>query len=629
MAVRATLLASVCFGAVLAVTAQREMAISAIQGNSNMSPVAGERVSTQGIVTGLHRTGFFIQTPDEKADNDPLTSEGIFVFTRTEPPKEAAIGNLVSITGMVEEYRPRNETNTLPLTEVSMQAGRDSVKVISRGNALPKPVELSIKDLESNKIDQLERYEGMRVYVAAMTVVAATGGRVDIATSRSTTNGVFFGVLKGTPRPFREPGLDIFDIAFLNNAGKEQLQKDFPNLPIFDGNPQKIRVESLGQTGSTVIEAAANTEIADLTGVLHYAFRNFTLLVDADSKHKQSSTIKPVPMPEPKAGQISVASINLENFFDDHDDPKIKEPIASKEAFAGRLKKISLAFRDVLTMPDIIGVAEAENLAALKRLADEVNRDAVSSGKPDPKYEAFLEDGNDGRGIDNGFLVKTTKLKVIEVKQFGKDEKYKHPKTGENVHLNDRPPLMIRVVTKNTAGGDFGLTLFSNHLKSFLGYNDPNQQDNVRMKKRLQAEYLAKIVQERQKGDPKERIIVLGDFNAYQFNDGILDLMGIVTGKPAAKDAVFNFSPDIVDPDLINLVDVIDQSQRYSYTFDGNAQVIDHLLISVTLRDHISGFGYARVNADYPDSYRNNTDRPERFSDHDAAVAYFSMTPIR
>lgn len=628
MAVRAALMAVVCVGAALAVAAQREMAISAIQGSSNMSPVMGERVRAQGIVTALHRTGFFIQTPDDQTDDDPLTSEGVFVFTRTAPPKEAAIGNLVSVTGTVEEYRPRNEPNTLPLTEISMQAGRDSVKVISGGNPLPKPVELTPGHFESNKIDQLERYEGMRVYVAAMTVVAPTGGRVDIATSRSTSNGVFFGVLKGIPRPFREPGLDIFDIVFLKDTEKDALQKNFPNLPIFDGNPQKIRVESMGQTGGTAIEAAANTEIADLTGVMHYAFRNFTLLVDADSKHKQSSTIKPVPMPEPKAGQISVAGINLENFFDDHDDPKIKEPVVTKEGFAGRLKKISLAFRDVLTLPDVIGVAEAENLAGLKRLAEAINRDTVSAGKPDPQYEAFLEDGNDGRGIDNGFLIKTSKLRVIEVKQFGKDEKYKHPRTGESVHLNDRPPLMIRVVTRNT-GGDFGLTVFANHLKSFLGYNDPNQRDNVRMKKRLQAEYLAKIVQERQKADPKERIIVLGDMNAYQFNDGVLDLLGIIAGKPAAKDAVFNFSPDIVEPDLINLVDVIDASQRYSYTYDGNAQVIDHFLISVTLRDHISGFGYARVNADHPDSYRNDTNRPERFSDHDAAVAYFSMTPVR
>ena len=69
MAVRAALMAVVCVGAALAVAAQREMAISAIQGSSNMSSVMGERVRAQGVVTALHRTGFFIQTPDDRTDD--------------------------------------------------------------------------------------------------------------------------------------------------------------------------------------------------------------------------------------------------------------------------------------------------------------------------------------------------------------------------------------------------------------------------------------------------------------------------------------------------------------------------------------------------------------------------------
>ena len=402
-ALRATFVFALCAGTVVSTAAQRELSIAAIQGNSNVSPVTGQRVRAQGIVTALHRTGFFIQTPDDQADDDPLTSEGVFVFTRTAPSKEAAIGNLVSVTGTVEEYRPRSEPNTLPLTEISMQSGSDSIRVVSRDNPLPKPVTLTFKDFQANKIDQLERYEGMRVHVAAMTVVAPTGGRVDIGTSTSASNGVFFGVLKGVPRPFREPGIDIFDIIFLTTSDKEKLQQDVPKLPIFDGNPEKLRVESLGLNGSLAIEASTGTEISELTGVLHYAFRNFTLMVDADSKHKITSTIKPVPMPEPKPGQVSVASINLENLFDDHDDPKIKEPITNKDAFAGRLKKISLAFRQIASLPDLIGVAEAETLSTLKRLAEQINRDVVSSGKPDPNMRRFSKKGTTAEASTTAF----------------------------------------------------------------------------------------------------------------------------------------------------------------------------------------------------------------------------------
>ena len=117
--------------------------------------------------------------------------------------------------------------------------------------------------------------------------------------------------------------------------------------------------------------------------------------------------------------------MNLENFFDDEDDPAIKEDIVTTEAFQNRLKKISAAIRVYLRMPDIIGAIEVENLSALKKLAEKINADAVAAKEENPKYEAFLIDGNDGRGIDVGFLVKTSRVKVVDVKQFGKDEKFK------------------------------------------------------------------------------------------------------------------------------------------------------------------------------------------------------------
>ena len=118
--------------------------------------------------------------------------------------------------------------------------------------------------------------------------------------------------------------------------------------------------------------------------------------------------------------------------------------------------------------PDVIGVIEAEGLPALKRLASKLNADTVAAGKPDPKYEAFLTDGNDGRGIDNGFLVKTSRVKVIETKQFGKDDKYKNPNTKEDNFLNDRPPLMLRAsINDSKTGQPFEFTVIVNHLKSF------------------------------------------------------------------------------------------------------------------------------------------------------------------
>jgi len=608
------------------VFAQKELAINVIQGSKNISAHDKEQVRVTGIVTARTRTGFFVQTPDDKVDSDPMTSEGIFIFTRDEPPAEAAVGDLVAVSGMVTEFRPRAEPDSLPITEVSHRKGQDALTVVAKGVGLPKQVVLTVADFKLNTLDQLERYEGMRVLVPELVTSAPTGGRFDLKNNRSASNGTFYGVIKGLGRPFREPGYDIYEFVFLSDKEKEEFRKAHPKVGFFDANPERLRIESSAQLGSDPINIPALTELKNVGGVLHYSYRTYTILLDAATRPSVSSYPKNNALPVATERQFSIAGINIENFFDDKDDADIKEDIVTPAAFESRMKKISLAIRNVLQTPDVVGIVESENLAALKRLAEKVNSDAVAAGKPNPKYEAHLIEGNDGRGIDCGFLVKTSRVSVIEVKQLGKSDKYKNPSTNQENNLNDRPPLMLRAsLIDSKTNQPFEFTVVVNHMKSFLGYNDPRQMANVRLKKKMQAEFLARFVQERQKANPAEKIILVGDFNAFQFNDGIVDVIGTIKGKPAAKDELLHATEDLVDPDMINLVDLIAADQRYSYRFDGNAQVLDHIIVSNSLRGHIHGFGYARVNADFPETMRSDDTRPERFSDHDAAVAYFTL----
>ena len=232
-----------------AALAQRDRLIGDLQGESNVSPYVRETARVMGIVTARIKNGFFIQVADSAADKNQATSDGIFVFTNTEPDEGAAVGNMVSVTGTVTEFLPRNGQPSLSVTEISMTKGKDMIQVLSKGNPLPKPVVLTPSDFLSGMIDQLERYEGMRVQVLEMTAVSPTGGRV-IATASSESNGVFFGVLTGTPRPFREPGLDLYDFLFLTDKEKEAMKKTYPKLGPFDSNPERIKVETAAQTGS-------------------------------------------------------------------------------------------------------------------------------------------------------------------------------------------------------------------------------------------------------------------------------------------------------------------------------------------------------------------------------------------
>ena len=624
--ISAILVVSAIFAA--AAHSQKELPISAVQGEKNISPVEGQQVRVSGIVTARIRSGFFIQTPDAKVDANPVTSEGIFVFTKNEPPADAAIGSEVAVAGKVEEYRNRNEAFGLTITEISHFVGRDHFSVVSKGNPLPKPVMMTPTDFKPNTVDQLEKYEGMRVAVAEMAVVAPTGGRVDAKTESVQSDGVFFGVLKGTPRPFREPGISI--VQYLASDDRDKWKTELPRLPLWDTNPEILRIDTDDQIGSAAIDVASKAEIRDLTGVLNHSFGRYTILTDASSKPTVTGSIKPLTLPAVNDRQFSVAAANIETFVDDVDDTDVKEDVATTEAFQKRLGKVSIAVRDLLNMPDIFAVVEAENINVLKNLAERINADAVAAGKPDPKYEAYLVEGNDPRGIDCGFLVKRSRVASVSAKQFGKDARYKNPVTRDDDILNDRPPIMIEAsFTDPKSGHPFAVTVVANHLKSFRGVDDPKDGPAVRMKKKLQAEFLAKWVNERQMANASERILLLGDFNAFQFNDGLVDQIGTIKGTPTAENGVLLSSEDFVNPDLVDLVDLIKPDQQYSYTFDGSAQVLDHFIANAAMRKHLAGFGYLRVNSDFPQVYREDGKRPERFSDHDVAVGYFTFDEVK
>ncbi len=375
------LLAFVAFCLPSAANAQKEFPISGIQGSKNFSPREREIVKTSGIVTARTRSGFYIQTPDDKVDSDPMTSEGILVYTRDEPGAEAALGNMVVVSGQVQEFKPRSEPNTLPITELSMQRGRDIVQVLSKDNPLPKPIVLTLDDFKIGSVDQLEKYEGMRVTVPELTVTAPTDGRVDNKNNKSESNGTFFGVLKGMPKSFREPGYEVYDFLFLSEKEQAEFRKTYPKMRFFDGNPERLRIESTAQLGSQAINIPANTELKNVTGVVHYSYRTWSILLDAATRPSVASMPKQINLPAAGERQFTVAGMNLENFFDDEDDPAIKEDIVTTDSFNARLKKISTAIRGIMQSPDVIGIVEAENLSVLKRLATKINADSVAAGQ--------------------------------------------------------------------------------------------------------------------------------------------------------------------------------------------------------------------------------------------------------
>jgi len=603
-----------------------------IQGNGATSPLVGNSIVTRGIVTGVKSNGFFIQEPDANVDADPNTSEGIFVFTSSAPPAAATVGNLVQVGAKVQEFVPSTDLNSPPVTELS---GSPTVTIVSTGNALPTPITLTSNDF-INQVDNLEKYEGMRVRVASLTAVSGTDGFLSEANATSTSDGTFYGVLTGTPRPFREAGIDVSDPL---PAGSPCC------VPRFDSNPERLRVDS-DALGGAAINVSTGAVLTSVVGPLDYQYRTYMIDIDPPAV-SPAPTVTPgmavTPTAAPLAGEVTIASFNMERFYDTTNDPATSDVTLTSVAFNMRLKKASLAIRNFLRTPDIVGVEEMENLTTLQAVAAQISSDAIAAGQPDPQYTAYLMEGNDIGGIDVGFLVKgaaatatTHHADAIAVTQYGKNSLFVNPDSSTAL-LNDRPTLELVATISNLAGDSFPVTVYVNHLRSLNGQNDPTagsngwptEGDRVRAKRQAQAVELANLIQTRQANFPADHIVVLGDFNAFDVNDGYGDSMGTIAGTPAPDNqtVVTGDGTSPVSPALTNLSNTPAPAERYSYSFGGNAQSIDHILINSTLTGFAHRIEHARIDADFPEILRGDATTPARISDHDPALLYLDALP--
>lgn len=582
--------------------------ISQIQGSGSRSPIEGSAATTRGIVTARKSNGFFIQSATIDIDANPLTSEGLFVFTSSAPPVAAEVGNLVCVTGNVIEFTPNAAPFQPPLTEIT----GPTVSFLAGGQTLPAPVPLTATDLNpSGGIEQLERLEGMRVSVANLEVVAPTGGSTNEANATASSNGVFYGIFPLTPRPFREPGV------------RDPIPLPVPGAPRYDGNPELLRVDSRS-TGATPIDVSVGQTAGNLVGPLDYGFGYYTLLREASNTPVIVGSPQAMAVPAPTENQLTVASFNVERFFDTTNDPTIAEPVLTPTAFANRLNKVSLHIRNLLRSPDILGMVEVENLSTLQAIATQVNTDSAGV----TNYVPYLIEGNDVGGIDVGFLVNVNRVQVDAVRQEGKLDTFTNPTTGVQETLNDRPPLLLEArARKNADTLALPVVVVVNHLRSLNGIEDSNPANalRVRTKRAKQAEFLAELIQSLQSANPAAHIVSVGDYNAFEFNDGYADVLGAVLGRPTPATQVAVASPDLVNPDLTNLMEQLPAANRYSYVFDGSAQVLDHIVVNPAMLSRTENIAVARANADFAAILRNDSSRPERISDHDAPIAYFRL----
>ncbi len=281
-----------------------------------------------------------------------------------------------------------------------------------------------------------------------------------------------------------------------------------------------------------------------------------------------------------------------------------------------------MAIRNVLMSPDILEVEEAENLGVLQAMSARISSDAVAAGQTDPQYAAYLVQGNDPSGINVGFLVNPSRVSNVSITQYFKSDTY----SGSTLTF-DRPPLLLTGIATNAGGAPLPITVIANHLKA-LPDDDPTSFGATGTPEKRQAEgqELAQLIQDLQSANPKILLTVLGDLNSFEFNDGVNDLVGALKGDGATADQVIRPDTNVVSPQLTELSTAfLPANQRQSYTEAGNAQQLDHILVSSAALSRVTRFAIAHLDADFRESLHYDYTRPERLSDHDAEVSYLRL----
>lgn len=569
------------------------LTISQIQGTALVTPYAGQYVETTGIVTAIKSNGFFLQMPSP-GDNDATTSDGLFVFTQSAPA--VVPGNAVIVHGTATEF--------FQLTQVEASLPGD-VSVQSSGHAIPDAVTLTTQILDAaGTPDQLERFEGMRVFASSLTSVAPTNAFGEIDT-----------VLTGVPRPMREPGVSVLKPVPVDpDTGVVDCC-----IPRFDENPERIMVDTDG-LGLAPLPVTSHVTLANVSGPLDFAFGRYKIA--SETTPAASANMTGIPVPMPAADEFTIGGYNIENFTGG--DPQ--------------LTKASLAIRQLMRSPDVIGHIEILNQPTLQTLANRVNADTVADGLDDPQYQAtlipFSVPGGSVNTQNVGFLVKTTRVRIADYRQELEDETFVDPTDGSIDTLHDRPPLVLYATFGYNGPNPTPIIVVVNHLRSFIDIELlSGAGPRVRAKRTAQAESVARLLQQLQADNPGVPVVSLGDYNAYQFNDGYTDPIAVLTGRPTRdEEVVVDGSPDLVDPDYLNLTDSLPAPERYSFIFEGTPQTLDHVLVNTVAAQIVQRYDIARGNADFPEVpaalYAANTSRPERSSDHDMPVAYFRLPDV-
>ncbi len=364
--------------------------IAAVQGPGSTSPLAGQRVRVTGIVTGVFQDydqdrsndlgGFYLLS--ESHDEDPRTSEGLFVYEGGRKLGDVSVGDRVQVEGEVKEHFGETQL----LARHIERAGRGDAHAI----AIELPSATVAGNANGELVADLERYEGMLVTFPQVLTVSDLYELERFGSLALAADGrlvQFTNVAR--------PGRDAYQAHVRANAARSIFLDD----GLREQNPALIRW--LRTNGGEAIRVG--DRLHDLTGNLRYARgsgasgKEVWRIMPTGAAAIQKSN--PRPATPAIDGTLRVASLNVLNYFSAIDTgapscgPHGRQDCRGADSEDERTRQLAkIAATLVALDADIVGLVELENNER-QSLADIV--DALNEKRGKGAY-AYVDTGTIG-----------------------------------------------------------------------------------------------------------------------------------------------------------------------------------------------------------------------------------------
>ncbi len=546
--------------------------ISVIQGKGPASALAGKTVTVEGILTHDSRAaggfrGFYLQQADHQTDNDPATSEALFVFTDRRAGEPGA---RLRVTGTVKEHHGLTE---LVAVKSLQTCGRQ---------ALPAPTTLALPWSVNP-----EHLENMRVtFQHPLTVVdnynLARFGELVLAASDQIQ-----------PTEYRRPGSQAHRESVRNRQNRVLLD-DNRSLR----NPRPVPWPPEGLSSTTV---RAGDQIDGLIGVLDFRFGAWRIQPTQEPRFLATNPRVVATAPQTD-DSIRVLELNLGNYFNgdgrggDFPTSRVAVTAAGFQRQQQRLVQTLLA-----PNPDILAVTELENDGYESNSA--IATLAASLGTPWRFVSTPGQDGNDA--IRTGLLYRSDRVLAI-----GQPERL----ASGPFRSGGRPPLAQDF--RRTDGEDI-VRVVVPHLKSKscrgARGDDRDQADGqgcFASQRASEAKTLASWSGIRSDNSHSVGTLIIGDLNSYAREQSLAVLAGA-----GFTSMVHHFHPCTEN-----------ECHHYTYRYRGEKGTLDYALASEKLKPRVISARSWLVNADEPRVLGYRADNglaqsgPWRSTDHNPVI---------